>query len=124
MAAIADERHQDDDGRDWKPGGREEGRLLLSTLGHRGCLQVGSPAKYFNISLCCMFFSSDTSTGKSSRREQSWTPAWVCAILKPATEHSLEGDCFQIVLDPGTIDLDVHVDLANIFVLNPLSDGE
>ena len=78
----------------------------------------------FNISLCCMFFSSDTSTGKSSRREQSWTPAWVCAILKPATEHSLEGDCFQIVLEPGTIDLDVHVDLANIFVLNPLSDGE
>ena len=123
MAAIADERHQDDDGRDWKPGRREEGRLLLSTLGHRGCLQVESSAKYFNISLCCMFFSSDTSTGKSSRREQSWTPAWVCAILKPATEHSLEGDCFQIVLEPGTIDLDVHVDLANIFVLNPLSDG-
>ena len=123
MAAIADERHQDYDGRDWKPRGREEGRLLLSTLGHRRCLQVGSSAKYLDIPIYCILISSDTSTGKSSRREQSWTPAWVCATLRPATEHCFESKCFPIVVEPGTIDLDVHVDLANIFVLNPLSDG-
>ena len=70
-----------------------------------------------------MFFSSDTSTGKSSRREQSWTPAWVCATLRPATEHCLESECFPIVVEPGTIDLDVYVDLANILMLHPLSDG-
>merc|ERR1712013_594170 len=35
-----DNKIQDYDGRDWKPRGREEGRLLLSTLGHRRCLQI------------------------------------------------------------------------------------
>ena len=78
--------------------------------------------KIFQHLIVMYVFFSDTSTGKSSRREQSWTPAWVCATLRPATEHCFEGECFPIVLEPGTIDLDVHVDLANILMLHPLSD--
>ena len=79
VAAVSDKGHKDNDRCDWKPRGGKEGRLLLPTLGHRGCLQVLlTKAILKNL----MLGFSGTSMEKFSKSERNWIQAWGCAILK------------------------------------------